>query len=235
MKVIGLYLKPRLGAEMAAVSAVEALASLGFQGDCQRDPASPRQVLVFSQSVLDALELPSTAVRANVVVDEPIDQFQSGTLLRLGASVQLRLTLACEPCHKLERHRAGLARQLRGRRGMLARVVSSGVAKVGAPVAVMERQCLPLKEAWHARVADIVRNLPEDMWLTYTQLALLAGIQTTYCRAFPRLLRKLRIESSLVQAERVVSSKEAETRRTEATYWDGVSYYQSQESGLRGA
>jgi hypothetical protein len=38
-----------------------------------------------------------------------------------------------------------------------------------------------------------------------------------------------------VQAERVVSSKEAETRLNDATYWDGVSYYQSQERGLRRA
>ena len=55
------------------------------------------QVLHFDQKILDALGLAPDAVRANVLVDDAINDLPSGTLLRLGSSLALRLTVPCEP------------------------------------------------------------------------------------------------------------------------------------------
>ena len=43
-------------------------------------------------------------------------------------------------------------------------------------------------EDWHERIVSVARQLPSDHFLSYTKLALLAGVAKTYCRAFPRIL-----------------------------------------------
>lgn len=221
MKVVSLFVKPRPRGPMRAVGSVNGLAGLGLEDDCQQDAAGPRQVLLFSQAVLTALGLSAEAVRANVVVDDPLEALPSGTLLRIGSSFTVRLTIACESCHKLEAQRPGLAAQLTGRRGMLARVVGGGVARVGDEVVRSPSVCRPLDASWRDRVADIVEEIPEGRQISYARLALLAGVQSTYCRAFSRVLRDLR------NANRVVAGRATED------HWDGASYYAREERGLR--
>ena len=217
---------------MIPVDTVQGVAGAGLEGDCQRKEASPRQVLVFSHQLLQQLSVPHEAVRANILVDGFIDNLPSGTVLRVGKNLALRLTMRCEPCRKLESHRRGLAHELRGCRGMLARVVLSGTARVRERVAVSLGASLPLHASWQDRVADIVQSLPDGMLLSYARLALLAGVQTSYCRAFPRVLRNLRT-SSPGQVRRIVSSGNLANRgETDELFWDGAGYYRDQESAL---
>ncbi len=216
MRVVELLVKRRRGAPMTEVAALEGVAGVGLVGDCHAQVASPRHVLVCSKVVLDECGLPAAAVRANVVVDGLVDGFPSGTILRLG-TLSLRLMMSCESCRKLETFRPGLARGLEGRRGMLARVVGSGTTKVGDDIQVVSTRHRPLAANWQERVADIVEHVPEGMLLTYPKLAELAGVQSTYCRAFPRVIARLGA------TDRVVPSSIAKLH--DRREWDGAGYY----------
>ncbi|GKT26452.1 hypothetical protein [Acidovorax sp. SUPP3334] len=44
---------------------------------------------------------------------------------------------------------------------------------------------------WKVRIANIVQQVPADKAIEYRQLADLAGVAKTYCRAFPRVLSQL--------------------------------------------
>ena len=58
------------------------------------------------------------------------------------------------------------------------------------------------------------------------------GARSTYCRALPRVLRRLRTERALEQVDRVVSARDAASRSTAASFWDGASYFERDEHAL---
>jgi MOSC domain-containing protein YiiM len=53
-----------------------------------------------------------------------------GQRLRVGEA-QMEVSVICTPCDLLEKIRPGLRRELRGRRGMLCRVVAGGMIRRG--------------------------------------------------------------------------------------------------------
>jgi hypothetical protein len=71
---------------------------------------------------------------------------------------------------------------------MLARVQAGGVIRAGDPVRLLGERMPALADDWRARVEQVLAALPPGMVVEYGQLARLAGIQSSYCRAFPRLL-----------------------------------------------
>ena len=170
---------------------VEAIEGKGFAGDRHADALSPRQLLVAGTDVYRALGLPVATLRENLLVDFGTADLASGRLLRLGEDVVLWLTFQCEPCPRLERHQAGFAKAAHRHRGMLARVLRGGTVRVGDPVADMASSIPPLSDDWRARVAAVLLAVPPDQVISFRQLARLAGVAPTYCRAFPRLLGKL--------------------------------------------
>jgi MOSC domain-containing protein YiiM len=143
----------------------------------------------------EALSLPPHALRENLLLDSDTACLGSGTVLQIGSQVRLRMMFQCEACGQLDAVVPGLARQIgdrRGaRRGMLARVLAGGLIRVGDPV----RDLGVLEAAWHEdwreRVRAVLDAVPPGAVVEYRQLARLAGIQSSYCRAFPRLLARL--------------------------------------------
>ncbi|MGH2567592.1 MAG: MOSC domain-containing protein, partial [Bacteroidota bacterium] len=65
-----------------------------------------------------------------------LTSLHSGQQLQLG-SVLLQLTKECSPCRRMDDIRAGLQEMLRGRRGMLARVLRGGTIRLGEAVNVV--------------------------------------------------------------------------------------------------
>jgi len=207
------------------VDSVQTRAGEGIVGDCQANASSPRHVLLVERAVLDDLRLTAEDVCANLVIDgESLSGLLSGTVLAIG-NARIRLTLPCESCAKLNRIRPTLARELRdavrGSRGFLGRVLTTGRVAVGAACSVAEESFPPLSESWPDRVAAIVSRLPDGMLLSYRQLAVIAGLQSSYCRAFPRVLAKLPREKT----ERVVTSTTESTK----PFWTGADYYAVEE------
>jgi alkylated DNA nucleotide flippase Atl1 len=72
-----------------------------------------------------------------------------------------------------------------------------------------------MAEDWRERVIQVLDAMPPGMVLDYGELARLAGIQSSYCRAFPRLL------ASRGLAGRAVPARSA----CMAPRWDGASLF----------
>jgi MOSC domain-containing protein YiiM len=174
-----------------ALDCVHARAGHGLEGDKHADPRSPRQVLLAGADVYGDLSLPPHALGENLLLDLDSAQLRSGAVLRVGAQVLLRLMFQCEPCGTLDRFQPGLSGRIGNRRGILARVLAGGTIQPGDSIVDLGRPLPAWPDDWRARVAQVLQAVPEGMVLSYAQLALLAGVQSTYCRAFPRLLAKL--------------------------------------------
>lgn len=216
-RVVALAVRPASAPDPRVVQAVRAIAGHGLEGDRHADPRSPRQLLIGGSSVYEALALPPLALRENLLLDLDTADLVSGMLLRVGAEVILRLTFQCEACGALAARVGASSRALRQRRGMLARVETSGEIQVGDPVTVLEARSRFLPDDWHERAAMALEAVPPGMVMSYADLARVAGVQSSYCRAFPRALAKLGQE----RAARAVPARSPDP----APRWDGAGFF----------
>lgn len=189
--VIALSVRAVRAAAPQRLNAADAIAGRGLAQDRHADPLSPRQVLLASAGTYTELDLPAHALRENLLLDVDTAQMRSGTVLQIGNDVLLRLMFQCEACGQLDTYRQGLARTLGSRRGVLARVLGGGVIHVGDPVRDIGSRLPAWSDDWRLRVRRVLDAAPPDAVVTYAQLARLAGVQSSYCRAFPGLLVKL--------------------------------------------
>jgi hypothetical protein len=170
---------------------VQAIAGVGLCGDIHADPLSPRQLLLAGAAAYDDLSLPAQALRENLLVDVDTSRLASGTLLQVGSEAVLRLMFQCEACGRLDLQRPGLSQAVGTRRGMLARVVAGGTICAGDTVRDLGIGLPAWSDDWRERVRQVLDALPRDAVIEYKHLARLAGVQSSYCRAFPRLIRNL--------------------------------------------
>lgn len=189
--VQAIVLRPhRDGPGVAARSAL-ALAGIGLADDVHADAASPRHVLLAGTPAYRRHGLAPHSLRENLLLDTDTAPLASGTLLQIGDTAVLCLSFQCEACGALDVVRPGLARAIGDGRGMLARVVRGGPIHVGDPVLRLAATVPAWPDDWRARVARILAAVPEGMVVEYGQLARLAGVQASYCRALPAVARKL--------------------------------------------
>ena len=189
--VLALTLRPARTLPPARAARVRAAAGAGLDGDLHADPHSPRQLLLAGAAVYEDLALPAHALGENLLLDLDTAQLVSGTILAVGHEVRLRLMFQCEACGQLDVQRPGLARAVGARRGVLARVVTGGMIHVGDPVHDLGRLAPPWSDDWRERIRHVLDAVPAGAVVEYRQLARLAGIQSSYCRAFPRMLAQL--------------------------------------------
>ncbi|MGH2723857.1 MAG: MOSC domain-containing protein [Actinomycetota bacterium] len=141
-RVVGLHVTRTRHARPEPVDAARAT-PLGIEGDLHAAPGrSPnRQVLLMDAGDLRDLGLHPGDLREQVTVDLPgLMTLAAGTRLRLGAAV-VEIHGPCEPCTHIGADLGvgdaeGLRERLRGRRGMLARVVEASDIRVGDPVSL---------------------------------------------------------------------------------------------------
>lgn len=132
--VVALFRCPGHRVPMEPVMEIWAEAHRGLQGDAHARPDSSRQVLLMDLETLEALALRPGAVRENITLQGvPLHALRPGDRLQIGEAV-LEITKACAPCARMDEIRPGLQEALRGRRGMLARVLQSGWIRRGDPV-----------------------------------------------------------------------------------------------------
>ena len=189
--VQALAVRPVRSRAPVAVASVEALAGVGLQGDMHADASSPRQLLLAGAAVYEELALPAHALRENLLADIDTATLSSGTVLHIGRDVLVRLMFQCEACGALDVQRPGLARAIGARRGMLVRVVRGGQIHCGDEICTLDMRMPAWPEDWRARVALVLAAVPADAVIEYKHLARMAGIQSSYCRAVPRLIRQL--------------------------------------------
>jgi len=196
-----------------AVDRLTLITGVGIDGDRHRNPASPRQLLLASSATYADFNLAPHALRENLLLDTPIDALPSGTVLQIGDVAQVRLMFACEACGRLDLHGAHVAACIGARRGVLARVVRSGAIRAGDTVRDLGPLLPAWSDDWHERVAQVIDAMPSGCVIEYALLARLAGIQSTYCRAFPRFLASL----GPAYASRAIAARAVSAM----TRWDG--------------
>lgn len=197
---------------------VQAMAGAGLDGDMHADPLSPRQVLLASAAAYARHALPPGALGENLLIDLDTSALASGTLLAIGADAVLAVSFQCEACGYLDAQAPRLARRIGTQRGVLARVLRSGAIAEGDAVRLLPGSGQQWPENWRERVSIVLRRMPDGLVLEYAQLARLAGVQTSYCRVMPRIVR----EAGL--AEKAV----AKGARPQAARWDGTGLFEDQ-------
>ena len=116
---------------MEEITEIRALENSGLEGCAHARTGSPRQLLLMDSETLELMELQPGIIRENITTRGiNVNGLAVGQRLRVG-DAQLEVSLPCTPCDLLEKIRAGLRRELRGRRGMLCRVIASGMTRQG--------------------------------------------------------------------------------------------------------
>ena len=132
--VLHLFRAPRRGLPMAEVGEIQAIEDLGFEACAHARAGSARQVLLMDMETLDALLLTPGIVRESITTEGlNVHGLQAGQRLCI-EQVILEVTVPCTPCSQMEKIRAGLRKEIRGRRGMLCRVLRGGLIRRGAPI-----------------------------------------------------------------------------------------------------
>jgi MOSC domain-containing protein YiiM len=119
---------------MEEIAEVRAQTDSGLEGCAHARKGSPRQVLLMDSETLEAMDLRPGIIRENITTSGiNVNGLAAGQQLRVGEA-HLEVSMVCTPCDMLEKIRPGLRRELRGRRGMLCRVIASGTIRRGDSV-----------------------------------------------------------------------------------------------------
>jgi MOSC domain-containing protein YiiM len=87
---------------------------------------------------LDLLDLRPGEIKENITTRGlRVQELRRGQRLRIGGAI-LEVTVHCSPCKRMDDIRPGLEQGLRGRRGMLCRVVEGGSIRVGDTIELFE-------------------------------------------------------------------------------------------------
>lgn len=129
--VMHLFRAPQRRLAMVEIEEIRALQDSGLAGCAHARTGSPRQVLLMDSETLELMDLQPGIIRENITTRGiNVNGLPVGERLRIGEA-QLEVSVVCTPCDLLERIRAGLRRELRGRRGMLCRVIAGGMIRRG--------------------------------------------------------------------------------------------------------
>jgi MOSC domain-containing protein YiiM len=130
-RVLKLFRAPKRGWSMEELPEVAAIQELGFESCAHAQPGGKRQVLLVDRETLDALELGPGMIRENITTEGlDVNGLKEGESLRVGEAL-LESTMFCTPCRQMDDLRPALRKEIRGRRGMLCRIVKGGTIRQG--------------------------------------------------------------------------------------------------------
>jgi MOSC domain-containing protein YiiM len=126
-----LFRAPKRRLPMEELSEVRVLKDIGLDGCAHARPGGGRQLLLVDSESLEALDLKPGIIRENVTTEGlNVNGLAIGQRLQMGEA-RLEISAVCTPCGQIEKLRSGLRKEIRGRRGMLCRVLESGTVRVG--------------------------------------------------------------------------------------------------------
>ena len=112
----------------------------GFKECVHGRRGSSRQLLLMDVETLDEFGIVPGRVKENITTRGiKLDGLSIGQRIHAGAAL-LEVTKECEPCHQMDEIRQGLKKALRGRRGILCRVVESGQIRRGDAIEIVQGQ-----------------------------------------------------------------------------------------------
>jgi MOSC domain-containing protein YiiM len=122
---------------MREMEEVLAVVERGLAGCAHGRLGSRRQVLLMDVETLEQMGIPAGAVKENLTTRGlTVQGLKGGQRLRVGEAL-LQVTAPCEPCWRMDEIRQGLRHELRGRRGVLCRVIEGGRIRRGDPIEIL--------------------------------------------------------------------------------------------------
>jgi MOSC domain-containing protein YiiM len=132
--VLHLFRAPKPRLPMEELPETQALRDSGIEGCAHARPGGKRQILLVDRETLDAVSLRPGVIRENITTEGlNVNSLVPGQRLRVGEA-RMEVSAVCTPCDQLEKVQPGLRRELRGRRGMLCRVIEGGTIRRGDPI-----------------------------------------------------------------------------------------------------
>ena len=152
-EVLHLYQCVAHGQPMREYEEVFAVENKGLQDCIHGRAGSSRQVLVMDSETLEQFGIEPGRVRENITTRGIVlENLSLAQRLRVG-EVLLQITQPCTPCHQMDEIRPGLQEEIRGRRGVLCRVIEPGRIRRGDRVELEEKS-----GAAHSRSNDSISN-----------------------------------------------------------------------------
>jgi MOSC domain-containing protein YiiM len=130
-QICGIFTSKQRGEKMIPLDAVEIVADWGLTGDRKARAGSKRQVYLIDEGTLESVALEPGDLNENLTIrGMDVNMIPEGQRVRIGGAL-LEVTGPCTVCGELENVRPGLKEALRGRRGVLARVLETGTVRIG--------------------------------------------------------------------------------------------------------
>ena len=120
--IINLQISPQKGSPVSRLPEAEFIRGLGISGDSHAGKSENRQVLLMDSETQKLFGITTKNLQLN--------NLSEGDLLMLGNSVRIEVTGDCVPCKNLDQQKPGLSEAIRGKRGILAKVIDSGFVKL---------------------------------------------------------------------------------------------------------
>ncbi len=125
---------------MSEFESVFALQNKGLEACVHGRANSPRQVLLIDIETLEEFGLLPGRVKENITTRGlDLAALPGGGWIQAGEAI-LKFTVPCEPCSQMDEIQPGLQEALRGRRGILCRVVRSGKIRRGDSVEFVKNE-----------------------------------------------------------------------------------------------
>ena len=119
---------------------VFAVENKGFKNCIHGRGGSKRQVLLMDSETLEEFGVAPGRVKENITTRGiALATLPLGKRLRVGEAL-LEVMKPCTPCHQMDEIREGLQEAIRGRRGLLCRVVESGSIHRGDRIEIAARE-----------------------------------------------------------------------------------------------
>jgi len=140
-KVVSISVRPARKVDVVFMNEVNAVAGIGLTGDRYKSKNGSRQVTLIQQEHLNAVasflnrqEIHPALTRRNIVVEGINLLALKGKTFRIGQAL-FEYSGECHPCSRMEENLGtGGYNAMRGHGGITARIVESGVVRVGDPV-----------------------------------------------------------------------------------------------------
>ena len=140
-EVLHLFQAVASGKPVREFDEVFAVKDKGFR-DCLHGQ-NGKQVLVTDAETLEEFNIPPGRGKENITTRGiAIAGLRQGSRLRAGEAI-LEVVKPCTSCHLMDEIRDGLKNAVRGRRGMICRVVESGRIRRGDRIEIVEGKTEP--------------------------------------------------------------------------------------------
>ncbi len=117
-----------------------AVVNKGFQDCVHGRPGSTRQLLLVDVETLEEFGISPGRVKENITTRGiKLEELVMGQRMRIGEAL-LEITKECEPCRQMDAIRQGLQEALRGRRGILCRVIEPGRIRRGDAIEIVQEE-----------------------------------------------------------------------------------------------